>query len=390
MKTCLYITYDGLLDPLGQAQILPYIESLNKKGYKFIILSYEKVKNKNKILGLKKNLKEKNILWKTITFRKSKINFLYRIFVGALFINYIKLKSKIDLVHLRGGYSSLIYLFSFSKINYIYDLRAFWGQWAEGGRTLKNSLTYKILLKLEKTMIDNAEAIVVLDKSGKNFINKNFFFNKTLEVISTSTNVEKYKIKTKAENFSCIKFVYLGGVSYPPYRIKDALIFLNFLNKLGFECEIDFINKSEHKIIADCLEKEKTNNIKINIISLNHDEIFEILPNYHIGFLFLQKGEWLKMSCPTKIGEYLAAGLGIIGNKGIAVLDRLSKESNCVETIDIEKGKLCADNEKIMRLLTKINSISFKKECQKLAKKHFSLKKANDKYLSIYGKITNK
>ena len=45
------------------------------------------------------------------------------------------------------------------------------------------------------------------------------------------------------------------------------------------------------------------------------------------------------MSCPTKIGEYLAAGLGIIGNKGVAVLDRLSKESNCVETIDIEKGK---------------------------------------------------
>ena len=223
MKTCLYITYDGLLDPLGQAQILPYIESLNKKGYKFIILSYEKVKNQNKILGLKKILKEKNILWKTITFRKSKIHFLYRFFVGALYINYIKLKSKIDLVHLRGGYSGLIYLFSFSKIKQIYDLRAFWGQWAEGGRTLKNSLTYKILLKLEKTIIDNAEAIIVLDKSGKNFINKNFYFNKTLEVISTSTNVEKYKIKSKAEKNSCIKFVYLGGVSYPPYKIKDCL-----------------------------------------------------------------------------------------------------------------------------------------------------------------------
>ena len=96
------------------------------------------------------------------------------------------------------------------------------------------------------------------------------------------------------------------------------------------------------------------------------------------------------MSCPTKIGEYLAAGLGIIGNKGVAVLDRLSKESNCVETIDIEKGKIFADNQKIKRLLTKINSISFKKECQKLAKKHFSLKKANSKYLSIYGKVTNK
>ena len=41
MKTCLYITYDGLLDPLGQSQILPYIKNLNNKGYEFIIISYE-------------------------------------------------------------------------------------------------------------------------------------------------------------------------------------------------------------------------------------------------------------------------------------------------------------------------------------------------------------
>ena len=72
MKTCLYITYDGLLDPLGQSQILPYIKSLNKKGYKFIILSFEKSQNQNKIFSLKKILKEKNILLKTITFRKAK------------------------------------------------------------------------------------------------------------------------------------------------------------------------------------------------------------------------------------------------------------------------------------------------------------------------------
>ena len=41
------------------------------------------------------------------------------------------------------------------------------------------------------------------------------------------------------------------------------------------------------------------------------------------------------MSSPTKIGEYLAAGLHIICNRGIAVLERLSKDSKCIEIIDI-------------------------------------------------------
>ena len=65
MQTCLYVTYDGLLDPLGQSQILPYIKNLNKNGYKFIIISYEKNCHQDKIFDLKQKLKELNILLET-------------------------------------------------------------------------------------------------------------------------------------------------------------------------------------------------------------------------------------------------------------------------------------------------------------------------------------
>ena len=58
MNTCLYFTYDGLLDPLGQSQILPYILNLSEKGFKFIIISYEKTyQSKTKVAKLKKVLK---------------------------------------------------------------------------------------------------------------------------------------------------------------------------------------------------------------------------------------------------------------------------------------------------------------------------------------------
>jgi len=38
----LYITYDGLTDPLGTSQILPYIAGLSKSGYRFTVISAEK------------------------------------------------------------------------------------------------------------------------------------------------------------------------------------------------------------------------------------------------------------------------------------------------------------------------------------------------------------
>ena len=51
-----YICYDGILDDLGQTQILPYIFGLNKNGYKFIILSFERSdRKKEDFLAQKKS-----------------------------------------------------------------------------------------------------------------------------------------------------------------------------------------------------------------------------------------------------------------------------------------------------------------------------------------------
>ena len=42
MKRALYITYDGLLDPLGQSQVQPYLCWLGQAGVRIWVLSFEK------------------------------------------------------------------------------------------------------------------------------------------------------------------------------------------------------------------------------------------------------------------------------------------------------------------------------------------------------------
>ena len=44
----LYISYDGMTDPLGQSQVLPYVFGLQKRGYEFHVLSFEKMDRYNK------------------------------------------------------------------------------------------------------------------------------------------------------------------------------------------------------------------------------------------------------------------------------------------------------------------------------------------------------
>ena len=55
-KNVLYISYDGMTDPLGQSQVLPYISGLNKYGINFHLISFEKPARFKKIEQTLKDL----------------------------------------------------------------------------------------------------------------------------------------------------------------------------------------------------------------------------------------------------------------------------------------------------------------------------------------------
>lgn len=38
----LFLSYDGMTDPLGQSQVIPYLTGLTKFGYTFTLVSFDK------------------------------------------------------------------------------------------------------------------------------------------------------------------------------------------------------------------------------------------------------------------------------------------------------------------------------------------------------------
>ena len=67
--TVLYITYDGILDQLGQSQILPYVKDISNSQGKVVILSFEKthILDKN-IDSANSDIFNSNIIWKGLKF----------------------------------------------------------------------------------------------------------------------------------------------------------------------------------------------------------------------------------------------------------------------------------------------------------------------------------
>ena len=83
-----FLTYDGLLDPLGKSQILPYLLKLRPHVDEMQIISFEKKEkvNSKDFLDLSKNLSNMNIFWVHHTFTASKFS-LFESLILPIFIN---------------------------------------------------------------------------------------------------------------------------------------------------------------------------------------------------------------------------------------------------------------------------------------------------------------
>src|SRR6266700_393421 len=41
-RRAMFISYNGMLDPLGQSQVIPYLRELSRRGVRFTLLSFER------------------------------------------------------------------------------------------------------------------------------------------------------------------------------------------------------------------------------------------------------------------------------------------------------------------------------------------------------------
>ena len=111
MKNILFISYDGMTDPLGQSQVIPYLIGLTRYGYQFTILSCEKQErftlHKTEVEDL---LKPYSIKWVSILYHKQPPVFssIYDVYQLKKKAKQLHAKEKFDMVHTRPGIPALI------------------------------------------------------------------------------------------------------------------------------------------------------------------------------------------------------------------------------------------------------------------------------------------
>ena len=391
MVKALYFSYDGLLDPLGQSQIVPYISAIAAAGHSLTIVSYEKperTKDQIKVMDIK--LQKIGINWVRLEFRPGKFWAIKRVVGGILLIRKLCAHMQPDFIHLRGLVPAIIFQLSRSTVPSLYDFRGFaLGEWVDIGKITQSSLIYYLLNRLDRNAVKSASGLVVLEKSAKQLLIENYDVPKVpLKVIRTCTDVNRYTKRKKfcSKDNRTLRFVFLGGAKFP-YRPDLALMLIEKLLEYGLDCNIDFINNGDHVIIENAINLTSIPKEKVRILSCEHSKIPDILATYDCGLVMVETSYWRRVCSPTKTSEYLASGLPVISLKGIEALDDLSERTECVAIVSQEELESHLQGVRVEQIVSFIRSTDVAHKCQILAKAEFDLEMAGNLFVELYSEM---
>ena len=396
MKRILYISLDGLLDPLGSSQILPYINGSSKSDLIFFICTIENKNKINKIKNLKKIIeKNKNLHWEYYLFKKKrgKINRLLElILLYTLTIKTFLLK-QIDILHSRSYLPMFVCIFLklFSKVKIIFDTRGSWfDERIEGGMLKQNGIDlviYKILKSIEFLLFKSSDYIIFLTNNGLNKVNKSFIKDKKISIIPCAADYSLFKIldvekKNKIKKSLGLeeKFIitYSGSLG-SWYNFDQIKIFYsNFLSKYPDTFLIILTQSEIQKELSNLPDHIKN---KIIFLSTKREFIPEIIGVSDLTLCFIKKTPSKIFSSPTKVGESLGCGVPIVYNEGIGDLDD-----------DLESMKLgCRLNQNRFVNETDLEQIILsgksKLQIRENSIKKYGLENAVKKFVEIYKSI---
>lgn len=409
----LYVCYFWLNESLVQTQVLPYLREIAKGGAKVSLLTFERdTLSKEKVDGLKKQLADEGIEWNFLKYHKSPSvpATIFDILNGAFFIRKKLQRENIDVLHTRVHVPTLMGALarklSFGKKpKLLFDIRGFFPEeYTDAGVWKKNGWIYKTVKRVEKWLLKESDAFVVLTEKARQILfpeSKATGFDKLgrpVEVIPCCVDINRFKdasqesreeIRKKLNITDRNVIAYVG--SFGGWYLTDEMIdfFATAIKQDAQTFALILTQRDKEKVVTK-LKENGFSEQDYFVDSVSHVEIPRYLNASDVAISFIKPCYSKQASSPTKNAEYLASGLPIIVNSGVGDTDEIvAKNKIGVIVQDLNSTgyqKALAELEELSENVNNLGEI-----CREKAKSEFDLQTVGGaRYRSLYQKTLAK
>lgn len=344
-KHVLFLSYDGMTDPLGQSQVLPYLTGLAQKGVQYSLISFEKPHLFEKHQQIIKSICDAHqINWLPLMYTKTPpvLSTLYDIFKLNKKVKQLHQQKPIDLLHCRSYITALIGE-GFKKkwgIPFLFDMRGFWadervdgGIWPQSNPLFKR--IYKFFKKKERAFLTEANHIISLTQNAKDEIcswDDISIDPDKISVIPCCVDLElfdpakldkqtlqTYKDKLGIEEGTPI-IAYYGSIG-TWYMLSEMMDCVRLWLHQQLEGKFLLVTPESPELILEMAIEKDIDVEKVLVERAVRNEMPYYIALCDFSLYFIRPAFSKKASSPTKQGEIMAMGKPVLCNAKVGDTD---------------------------------------------------------------------
>lgn len=385
----LYIAYDGMLEPLGQSQVLAYLERL-VSGRPIHLLSFEKPEDwadADARGRVQARMDAAGIQWHPRHYHKrpSAVATSWDIGIGILSGLWLLLRHRLRIVHAR-SYVAAVMALALKRLTgarFVFDMRGFWAdERVDGGLWPREGRMYRVAKWFERRFLLDADHVVSLTHAGVRELQGFEYLHGKLppfSVIPTCADLSRFVPAVTPRERFVLGYVGSAGTWY----LFDAAVacFAKLL-ELRPDARWLIVNRNEHDYIRERLVAGGLSMDAIELRSAEHSEVPMQMARMHAAMFFIKPVFSKQASAPTKLAEFLGCGIPCLGNAGVGdMAGILEAERVGVALEGFDSASLQQGLEKLIALTA---DPDIQPRCVAAAQRHFSLDEGVAQYRAVY------
>jgi glycosyltransferase involved in cell wall biosynthesis len=385
----LYLSYTGLLEPLGQSQVLAYLKVLSR-DHKITLVTYEKgadLDDAAAIQAQREVCARHGIVWIARRYHQHPRLLATAWDMLVFFLTALTRAGGCDVIHARAYIASFTALavHTLTGKPFIFDMRALWPEeMVVAGRLDPNSAIYRLLKWGERQCLQKAGATVSLTRAAIPYLRERA--GKAgdrirFEVIPTCADLDRFT-PTSGGVSAALAIGTIGTVMSGWFRFTWFTAFLRAVARRTPDQPLAIISREDGARIRDAALKEGVPAAHLSVYGVKFADAPDAMRSLEAVALFFEPGQAKLASSPTRMGEALGCGLPVIVNPGVGDVDDIVLTHRV--GVVVEESSDAAMDQAVEALVALQRDPELPRRCRDAAEAIFSLRQGANAYDRLY------
>jgi len=395
MTPTLYLTRNGLLEPLGQSQVLAYLRGLSR-NHRITLITYEKDGDRAdtaRMAAMRAECDRLGIRWCPQRFRRRpKVIAPALSMMRMVWLVWREVRAgRAGLIHARSYIPAAVALtvHRLTGVPFIFDMRALWPEeLITAGRLTRGSVMHRAIVAVERACLRQAAAVVSLTHAAVGHLNREYpteLAGQRIRVIPTCADLERFTpAPTRRPGppvHGCIGTILSGW-----FRTDWLAAWLSTVAARDPDARFEIVTRDDAGDVRAALDPANALSGRLRIGPRPPEEMPDAVRGHDLSVMFYAGGEVSELGrSPTRLAEVLGCGLPVVVNEGVGDVADIVRENNV--GVIVEGPAKAQMEDAFDALQTLMQDPDLPARCRATAEAVFSLEVGTEAYSEIYVSI---